>query len=87
MLENQSKCYNFSAPAETRILGSKAGLVQRNVGEGYEFEAEIYVERNGCQYDMKLHPPIPSVQNSMYHFADAILNNKPHTATGEVRKD
>ena len=42
---------------ETRLLGTKGGLVQRNLNEGYEFEAELYLERAGAHYDMKLHAP------------------------------
>ncbi len=68
---------------ETRLLGTKAGLVQRNLNETYQFEAEIYMEKNGCQYDMKLHPPVPAAVSSYYHFIDSIVNNKPHMATGE----
>jgi len=68
---------------ETRLLGTKAGLVQRNRNEGYEFEAEIFLERSGAQYDMKLHPPVPGSQSSYYHFVDCIRNKKPHIATGE----
>jgi len=68
---------------ETRFYGTEGGLVQRNVGEGYSFEAEIYVERNGCQFDMKLHPPVPAAKNAMYYFADCILKDIPNTATGE----
>ena len=68
---------------ETRLLGTKAGLLQRNLAEGYDFDAEIFIESNGCQYDMKLHPPVPEAKCSMVHFADAILKDKPHTATAE----
>ncbi len=68
---------------ETRILGSKGGLVQRNVGEGYEFDAELYFERNGVQYDMKPHAPVPGVRGAMYHFADSILKGVPNIATAE----
>ncbi len=68
---------------ETRLFGTKGGLVQRNVNGAYEFEAELYIEREGCQYDMKLHPPVPEVQGAMGHFADAILTNTPHIATAE----
>ena len=68
---------------ETRLLGTKAGLVHRNRNEGYEFDAEIYVERNGAQYDMKLRPPVPGSQTSYHHFVDSIQNKKPHIATGE----
>jgi predicted dehydrogenase len=68
---------------ETRLLGSEGGLVQRNLNEGYEFEAEIYIERNGCQYDMQPHGNVAEIPSAMVHFADCIINNKPHTATGE----
>jgi len=68
---------------ETRLYGTEAGLVQRNVGEGYKFEAELFLERNGCPFDMKLHPPVPAVKCSMHHFIECIVTNKPHTATGE----
>lgn len=68
---------------ETRLLGTKGGLVQRNIGEGYELEAELYVEQQGCQYDMKLHPPVPDAKSAMVHFLDSILSGKPHTATAE----
>jgi predicted dehydrogenase len=68
---------------ETRLLGTKAGLVQRNRNEGYEFEAEIHLERDGAQYDMKLHPPVPGAASAYYHFIDCIRNDRPHVATGE----
>lgn len=66
---------------ETRLLGTHGGLVQRNKGEGYEFEAELFIERNGCQFDMQPHEPIPAVGSAMRHLADCILNDTPHTAT------
>ena len=44
---------------ETRLFGTKAGLVQRNLEETYKFEAEIYLEKDGAHFDMKLHPPCP----------------------------
>jgi predicted dehydrogenase len=68
---------------ETRLLGTRGGLVQRNLDEGYQYEAELYVERHGCQYDMKLHPPVPAAKSPMVHFAEAILEDQPHIATGE----
>ncbi len=68
---------------ETRLYGTKGGLVQRNVDETYKFEAEIYLERDGVHLDMKLHPPFPPTPNPMCHFVDCILNGEPHVATGE----
>jgi len=68
---------------ETRLLGTKGGLVQRNVGEGYKFEAEIFIERDGSQYDMKLHPPAAPVKTVYASFVDAVLGAARPTATGE----
>jgi predicted dehydrogenase len=68
---------------ETRLYGTKGGLVQRNLAEGYQFEAELFVEHNGSHFDMKLHPPFKPVKSAMYHFVDSILNDTPHIATGE----
>jgi len=62
---------------------SQSGLVQRNVGGGYQFEAELYVEREGCPCDVRLHPPASDLPTPMTHFVDAILNGTPHLATGE----
>ncbi len=67
----------------TQLLGSKAGLHQYNLNEGYSFECEFYLEKSGAQYDMKLHPPVPQAKNAMFHFVDSIVSGKPHTATGE----
>jgi len=68
---------------ETRLFGTQGGLVQRNVEETYKFEAEIYLERNGSQFDMKLHPSEQPAESAMYHFVDSIVNGTPHIATGE----
>jgi predicted dehydrogenase len=68
---------------ETRLLGTKGGLVQRNLNETYEFEAEMYVERDGAQYDVKLHAPPRRTLSAMYHFIDSIVKGMPHIATGE----
>jgi predicted dehydrogenase len=68
---------------ETRLYGTLGGLVQRNVEETYKFEAEIFLERNGAHFDMKLHAPLQPVPTAMYHFIDCILHDKPHIATGD----
>ncbi len=68
---------------ETRLYGTSGGLVQRNIHEGYNFEAELFFEKEGAQYDMKLHSPLQPVPTPMYHFADSIINDTEHIATGE----
>jgi predicted dehydrogenase len=69
---------------ETRFFGTKGGARHYNINEGYEFEVETYLEKQGFQYDMKLHQlPDREPLNPMYHFVDAIINDRPHIATGE----
>jgi predicted dehydrogenase len=70
---------------ETRLFGTKGGLVQRNCNEGYEFEAEIYVEQNGSHFDMKLHSSNRPdwLKGAMYHLIDCIVKDQSHPAPGE----
>ena len=68
---------------QTRLLGTKAGLLQHNVNGTYEFEAKLYQERDGAQYDMELRPPVPGVESAQAHFVNALLADTPHIATGE----
>ncbi|MBA2481262.1 MAG: Gfo/Idh/MocA family oxidoreductase [Planctomycetes bacterium] len=68
---------------ETRLLGTDGGLVQKNLGEGYDFQAEVFQDRNGTQLDLSPHPPFPEAKNAYHHFVEAIRDDKPHMATGE----
>jgi predicted dehydrogenase len=84
---------SWSAPVrekelmETRIFGTKGGLVQRNRNEGYEFEAEFYLERDGKPVDVRYVPPHSDTTTAMEHFADAILHDTPHLATADEAID
>lgn len=68
---------------ETRLLGTQGGLVQRNVGEGYDFEGEIFINKDDYQYNLKLNPPISEEMSSRKHFIDCLRSGKKHIATGE----
>jgi predicted dehydrogenase len=73
---------------DTLLLGTKAGLTQRNISSGtgffgYDFEALLFTEKDGSQYTERLMPPVPGVMPGPAHFVDSILNKKPHIATGE----
>jgi len=68
---------------ETRLLGTKAGLLQKNLNEGYVFDAHIFSELNGAHFDMHLNPPTAKAPSAMHDYADAILNDRPHPAPGE----
>ncbi len=68
---------------ETRLLGTKAGLLQKNLNEGYQFDAHVFTEQNGAQFDMHLHPPSTPAKSGMHDYAQAILTDTPHPASGE----
>jgi predicted dehydrogenase len=68
---------------ETRLLGTKAGLVQRNVRGEYTFEAYAYTEREGTLYDVSLAALPERAKSAYFVFADSIAKNVPHPATGE----
>lgn len=68
---------------ETRLYGTEGGLIQHNVGEGYDFTSSIHVEKNGVQFDLAPHQPIPAAKPAYDHFVEAIRDGKPHMATGE----
>lgn len=73
---------------ETRIFGNKGGLVHRNIGEGYQFEAEFFSEHEGFQWDERYHEASgwaagsPKPVTAMSHFIDAIVEGIPHEADG-----
>ena len=67
----------------TQLLGTKGGLVQRNVGEGYDFEARLFTEENGSLWNTQLqqtHVPCP---NAYQDFVDACLDGREPLATGQ----
>ncbi|MDA0578763.1 MAG: Gfo/Idh/MocA family oxidoreductase [Verrucomicrobia bacterium] len=68
---------------ETRLLGTKAGLVQHNTNGGYEFDATIFTERRGKEMDLKPAVPKKLMPSAQHHFVESILHNRPHMATGE----
>ncbi len=67
---------------ETRLFGTKGGLVHENVGEGYDFRAELTCERGGALWDDTLHEPAPVPPPSMWEFVEAIREDRPHPADG-----
>ncbi len=69
---------------ETSLYGTKGGMTLRNLNGGYTYEGEIYHETGGYQFDTR-HQSLPAVPRllGIDHYVDAILNDRPHIATGE----
>ena len=59
----------------TRLLGTKCGLMQKNIKEGYSYEVEFYKTENGALLDSKLHEPAPAAPSAYHLFVDAVRDN------------
>ena len=68
---------------ETRLLGTKAGLLQKNLNAGYTFDAHVFTEVNGAPVDIHLCPPTAPAPSAMFDYAEAILTDTPHPAGGD----
>lgn len=66
---------------ETRLLGTKGGMVHRNVNEGYDFESEVFMDRNGAQYDMTPKGTFSAVEGGIPHFITMVAENEPDDGT------
>ncbi len=73
---------------ETRVLGTKGGLIHRNIKESYEYEAEFFEDHEGYLYDSTMHSATAwgagarQTKSAMHHFVSSILEDTPHDADG-----
>ena len=59
----------------TRLVGTKCGLMQKNINEGYTYEVEFFKTENGVPLDCKLHEPAPAAPSAYQLFVDAVRDN------------
>lgn len=76
---------NISEPEHmvTLLCGTKGGLVQKNVGGGYEFAAEVYTEEGGNLFTKKLDQAMTPAPSAYSEFISSILEKREPMATGE----
>lgn len=67
----------------TRLCGTRGGLVQRNVGGGYKYEAEVYTEENGHFFTKILDGSKLSAPTAQEEFVNSIIEKRQPLATGE----
>jgi len=67
----------------TEILGDRGGIVQRNLKEGYEFEARIFTEEGGSLAETLVKRRLGPAPGSCCDFVDAILEGRPTLAPAE----
>jgi predicted dehydrogenase len=67
----------------TEVLGERGGIVQRNVGEGYDFEARVFSEEGGSLVETRIQRRLAPTPSPYGEFVDALLEGRPSLATGE----
>ncbi|MBR2508997.1 MAG: Gfo/Idh/MocA family oxidoreductase [Lentisphaeria bacterium] len=60
----------------TRLVGTKCGLMQKNINEGYTYEVEFFKSENEIPFDIKLHEPTPPMPTAFTLFVEAVRDNK-----------
>ncbi|HID96460.1 MAG TPA: Gfo/Idh/MocA family oxidoreductase [Candidatus Latescibacteria bacterium] len=67
----------------TMLCGTKGGLVQKNIGGGYDFVGEVYTEEGGHLFTKRLDRSMVPVPSPYQEFVDSILEKRQPLATGE----
>ncbi len=69
---------------EVRLLGDKASIIENNINQTYEFEAKTFYDAQGIFYGLSTESVNKNLlPTPMFHFVDAIINDKPHMADGK----
>ncbi|MFP4355137.1 MAG: Gfo/Idh/MocA family protein [Phycisphaerae bacterium] len=67
----------------TQLWGTEGGLAQRNVGEGYDFEALLFQEKGQSLWSSKLQQPMGPCPSAYEEFIEAIMENRKPLSPGE----
>ena len=67
----------------TQLYGTQGGLLQRNIGGGYKYEAEIYLESQGCHFTQSIDIHANHESSSYKEFIDSIIEKREPTAPAE----
>ena len=59
----------------TRLIGTKCGLLHKNLNEGYTYEVEFFRKENGVPLDCKLHDSAFPAKSAYHLFAEAVRDN------------
>ncbi len=67
----------------TEVLGERGGIVQRNLNEGYEFEARVFSEEGGSLVETLVRQRLAPSPSPYGEFVDALLEGRPPLAPAE----
>jgi predicted dehydrogenase len=68
----------------TEILGTEGGLVQRNTGEGYDFEAWYFGRAGGALTETRVRRRLDPTPDPYSDFVEALLEGRPTLAPAEA---
>ncbi len=66
----------------TQLYAEHGGILQRNLGQGYDFEAMVYVEKDGSLWEQKLQQPLDPCPDAYSEFVSCIAEDRQPSATG-----
>ncbi len=66
----------------TQLWGTEGGIIQRNVGEGYDFEARLFQEKGQSLWSAELAQPLGPCPSAYTEFVDAVLDGREPLAPG-----
>jgi predicted dehydrogenase len=66
----------------TQLWGTAGGLVQRNIGQGYDFEARLFQEKGQSLWSAELAQPLGPCPSAYTEFVDAVLEGREPLAPG-----
>ena len=85
LIVEASWALNINEPEQmiTTLYGERGAVTQRNVGGGYQFQAELLTEENGCLFQKTLANPHVSVPSAYEEFIAAIRENREPSASAD----
>ena len=83
LIVESSWALNIDEPEQmiTSLYGEKGGITQKNVGGGYQFQAELLTEEHGCLFAKTLKTNTVAVPSAQQEFLACIRENRPPSAS------
>jgi predicted dehydrogenase len=85
LIVEASWALNVSEPEHmiTSLYGEKGAIVQKNVGGGYQFQADLMTEENGCLFTKTLVQNTRKILSAQEEFLACIRENREPSASAD----
>ncbi|MGQ9630462.1 MAG: Gfo/Idh/MocA family protein [bacterium] len=67
----------------TQLYGTKGGAIQRNVGEGYQFELKVFREECGAFVEVNPKKVLLNLETTQQHFVNCIIEDREPIAPAQ----